>query len=109
MEHTGWAIPKKPYNPRHRRRKGKGSAELADIKSVGCLICRDKRNVEVCHVVPHAWGGTLHRGNLIPLCPTHHKGYDRNNLTEDEKHNLREGLLLTIQVESPCEQSDIFD
>lgn len=42
-----------------------------------CLCGWDEANVDLAHVVPHLEGGSCSYDNIVPLCPNHHRVYDR--------------------------------
>jgi endogenous inhibitor of DNA gyrase (YacG/DUF329 family) len=50
-----------------------------------CVICGFARFIEYAHVIPRRNGGSIHPDNIMPLCPNHHRLFDRNRLTEEEK------------------------
>lgn len=54
-----------------------------------CLVCGFDRCIDRAHIVPIAKGGPGVSWNLFPLCPNHHRLYDRGLLTKDEKGKLR--------------------
>ena len=49
-----------------------------------CLVCGEERVAEWAHIFPHCEGGPVAPWNLIPLCPTHHRCFDRLLLTSEE-------------------------
>ena len=53
-------------------------------KAPFCLICGEERAAEWAHLIPHSVGGPVAHWNLVPLCPTHHRCFDRSILTEAE-------------------------
>ena len=57
-----------------------------------CLICGFRRFVEKAHVIPARKGGPRRVWNIVPLCPNHHKLYDRNKLTTAESRKLRKAV-----------------
>lgn len=58
------------------------------IRPKGCLVCGEKRTTEAAHLVPRRAQGRGEIGNLVPMCPTHHKCYDRALLTVEEMTTL---------------------
>jgi hypothetical protein len=49
-----------------------------------CLVCGESRAVEWAHIIAHHQRGPVAPWNLIPLCPTHHRCFDTNQLTSEE-------------------------
>lgn len=45
---------------------------VAGYHPKGCLVCRS-RLVERHRLTPGSWGGAYTPGNVVRLCPTHHK------------------------------------
>lgn len=64
------------------------------VRSVGCVICKETRIVEAAHLIPRTEGGSGMIGNIIPLCPTHHRLYDRGRLSELENDALVDFLYI---------------
>ena len=53
-------------------------------KAPFCIICGEDRVAEWAHLIACKDGGPVSHWNLIPLCPTHHRCFDANLLTEQE-------------------------
>ena len=53
-----------------------------------CVICKENRIVNICHIIPGAEGGVYEIENLIFLCPTHHFLFDHSRLSEDEFNKI---------------------
>ena len=54
-----------------------------------CEICGwDRDSVDLCHIVDRADGGSDDPENLVLLCPNHHRLFDSNLLTSDEKRRI---------------------
>ncbi|EUD07842.1 HNH endonuclease signature motif containing protein [Providencia alcalifaciens] len=49
-----------------------------------CQICGENRSIDKCHIIPARLGGQLTTDNLLFLCPTHHRLFDRFMLTKAE-------------------------
>lgn len=73
---------------------GHGLCELCDVKirhqkkcgtfGASCAICGESRVVDGCHIVSKREGGPVESWNMLPLCPTHHKLFDRNEMNQSE-------------------------
>jgi hypothetical protein len=50
-----------------------------------CLICGQDRAIDFAHIVPARLGGNCHPDNILALCPTCHRLFDRDLLTEKEE------------------------
>lgn len=48
-------------------------------KSVGCVVCGEMRSVDAAHYKPASSGGLSAIENIIPLCPNHHRIFDRRD------------------------------
>lgn len=64
------------------------------VYSVGCCICGENRVVDAAHLVPAVEGGSGMEDNIVPLCPTHHRLYDRGKLSEEENEKLVDFLYV---------------
>lgn len=53
-------------------------------RNIPCQICGENRSIDRCHIIPARLGGTLSNENLLFLCPTHHRLFDRFMLSEAE-------------------------
>ncbi|NBM55821.1 hypothetical protein GWI68_13805 [Proteus sp. G2669] len=49
-----------------------------------CQICGENRSIDKCHIIPARLGGLLTTDNLLFLCPTHHRLFDRFMLSKAE-------------------------
>ncbi len=76
-------------------RIGVSGEELGDIrrraKYEKCAICRYDRFVEVCRILPGITGGIYALNNVVFLCPTHHRLFDRHLLNQEEIDKLPNG------------------
>jgi len=59
------------------------------IKATGgkCAICEETRVIDIAHIIPRK-GRKMSRSdsldNLLGLCPTHHRLFDEDSLSEEE-------------------------
>jgi len=53
-------------------------------RNVPCEICGENRSIDKCHIIPGKLGGTDSNENLLYLCPTHHRLFDRFMLLREE-------------------------
>lgn len=58
-----------------------------------CEICNENRTLDYCHIVPRSDGGPFSSGNLLRLCPTHHRLFDEGMLNIAELEKLGVGFL----------------
>lgn len=70
-KHEGGQM-EKPRNPRY----------LARIRSLPCVICGSRRNVEAAHTGQHGMGRKSADKTAVPLCARHHR------TGEDSYHSL---------------------
>lgn len=49
-----------------------------------CEICGENRAIDSCHIIPNHMGGDIAPGNVLWLCPTHHRLFDRFLLSREE-------------------------
>jgi len=56
------------------------------VEAVGevCAICGESRCIDLAHIAPKKDGNKLVPENAVPLCPTHHRLFDRGKLNEAE-------------------------
>lgn len=85
--------------PRPGARKFKTSYRSARLDKArlgehgkSCRVCGFDRVVEQAHILPAALGGTVTPGNLVALCPNHHRLFDSGNLTMPEMRALSEAM-----------------
>lgn len=53
-------------------------------RNLPCEICGENRSIDRCHIVPNKLGGTQAEDNILLLCPTHHRLFDRFMLSKAE-------------------------
>ncbi len=53
-------------------------------RNVSCEICGENRSTDRCHIVPNRLGGPATADNILILCPTHHRLFDRFMLSRTE-------------------------
>lgn len=53
-------------------------------QTIPCEICGENRAIDVCHIIPSRLRGTKRLDNVLLLCPTHHRLFDRCMLIEEE-------------------------
>ncbi len=69
------------------------TVERRYVGKLGCLTCGEKRFVDAAHFVAARDGGSNQITNMIPLCPTHHRLYDRGKLFDKELKKLSSFLV----------------
>ena len=57
-------------------------------QNIPCEACSENRAVDACHIIPAAFGGSNVASNIIYLCPTHHRLFDKCMLTEQEWNSI---------------------
>jgi len=53
-------------------------------RNIPCEICGENRVTDKCHIIPRKLGGPDKPDNLLCLCPTHHRLFDRFMLSRAE-------------------------
>ncbi len=53
-------------------------------RNIPCEICGENRSTDRCHIIPSKLGGTAQENNILILCPTHHRLFDRFMLSKAE-------------------------
>ncbi|MBX9566346.1 HNH endonuclease [Aeromonas hydrophila] len=53
-------------------------------RNLPCEICGENRSIDRCHIIPNKLGGTQEEENILLLCPTHHRLFDRFMLSKAE-------------------------
>ncbi|KPL19058.1 MAG: hypothetical protein AMJ92_05020 [candidate division Zixibacteria bacterium SM23_81] len=57
-------------------------------QNIPCEICGENRAIDVCHIIPSRLRGGKGMGNVLLLCPTHHRLFDRCMLSEEEWNKI---------------------
>lgn len=53
-----------------------------------CVICGEDRTIDRAHIIENSDMGASSVGNIVHLCPTHHRLWDEGKLTQDESTEL---------------------
>lgn len=61
-----------------------GGFGIIPDRNLSCEICGENRSTDRCHILPKRLGGSWDSGNLLILCPTHHRLFDRFMLSQAE-------------------------
>lgn len=82
-------IENKPFNSEGSKDINRLKAEVVwdgviFKRNVSCEICGENRSIDKCHIIPNRTGGLKEDNNLLYLCPTHHRLFDRFMLTKKE-------------------------
>jgi hypothetical protein len=81
-------------NRRQYRFRQKGTSRATVVKDflrdAACVVCGWTRCLDAAHIIPASKGGTMEILNLVPLCPNHHRLFDTERLTADEKYRIEE-------------------
>lgn len=67
-----------------RRRSREDAARCAAIFGGSCAVCGFSRLIEYAHYEPKREGGRARLGNIVPLCPNHHRLFDSGLLEPSE-------------------------
>lgn len=87
---------KRAANAMHRFKHRRGHSLSASsirrrwVKGKSCLICGFDRYIEAAHIIPAKAGGPMDDDNLMPLCPNHHRLFDRKALLLEEAIQIRD-------------------
>jgi len=54
-----------------------------------CLLCGSEM-VDRCHILPRKEGGRFTKDNVVYLCPTHHRMFDRGLLNKEQKDQIND-------------------
>lgn len=57
---------------------------IIDSRNLACEVCGENRSTDRCHIIPNKLGGTAETSNILILCPTHHRLFDRYMLSRAE-------------------------
>lgn len=82
-------VENKPFNSEESKDINRLKAEIVwdgviFKRNVSCEICGENRSIDKCHIIPNRTGGLKEDNNLLYLCPTHHRLFDRFMLTKKE-------------------------
>ena len=84
----------------HRASKGKFKNYPAPKRKVAeaidaskCIICPEKRGIQLCHIQSRRDKAPLVPENAVALCNTHHWCFDKGLLTKSEAKKLKPHLL----------------
>ena len=72
------------------------------IKAEKCELCGNTRYLEKCHIIPRCFDWFLYRwdlieSNILILCPTCHKYFDKGLLNHEEKAKIEGKVLKAIK------------
>jgi len=67
-----------------RRLAGEWHLGVIRRRNLPCEICGENRSTDNCHILPNHMGGPADIKNLLILCPTHHRLFDRHMLSRSE-------------------------
>lgn len=73
--------------------------KTSPIKRV-CLLCGSEI-IDKCHFVPKIDGGNMAKDNIIILCPTHHREFDRGKLDKNSLDKINNYIEMQKNVHSP--------
>jgi 5-methylcytosine-specific restriction endonuclease McrA len=71
--------------PNFKRRSATLLKNAAAIYGRSCKVCGFDRLIEYAHIIPASKGGDIRPSNILPLCPNHHRLFDKGLLTNQEK------------------------
>jgi hypothetical protein len=67
---------------------------LRFVKSLPCVACLTRWNVDPCHTGPHGIGQKSCNLSCIPLCRKHHQQFDADPRGFTDKHRLNVPALI---------------
>jgi len=73
-----------PTEDELRRLSGDWHIGVIRRRNMPCEICGENRSTDRCHIMPNHLGGSAMNANLLILCPTHHRLFDRHMLSRAE-------------------------
>ncbi|MHB8150022.1 MAG: HNH endonuclease signature motif containing protein [Desulfobulbia bacterium] len=73
-----------PTEEELRRLAGEWHLGVIRRRNIPCEICGENRTTDNCHILPNHMGGPASIKNLLVLCPTHHRLFDRHMLSRSE-------------------------
>jgi len=79
----------RPFNSEESKKISRLRAEIVwegmiFKRNIPCEVCGENRSIDKCHIIPAKLGGAKKDPNLIYLCPTHHRLFDRFMLSKSE-------------------------
>lgn len=74
-------------------------------RETGCVICGESRSVDAAHLIPAKLGGAGWIPNIIPLCPNHHRIFDKGELTDAECQAAANWIVEEFGAENFTEES----
>ena len=83
------SLENRPFNSESSKEISRLKAEIVWEgpvlnRNIPCEICGENRSIDRCHIIPDKLGGSRDEGNILYLCPTHHRLFDRFMLSEAE-------------------------
>jgi len=83
------SLENRPFNSDASREISRLKAEIVWEgtilnRNIACEICGENRSIDRCHIIPDKLGGSKNEENILYLCPTHHRLFDRFMLSEAE-------------------------
>jgi predicted restriction endonuclease len=89
----------------YTRQHSKSIMNFYNIPKI-CVVCGYSKYVEICHIDPiSGFSGETPLeivnalSNLVHLCPNHHKEFDRNLISQDEKEIIVKGSKHLYNIE----------
>jgi hypothetical protein len=73
-----------PTDEELRRLAGEWHIGVIRRRNMPCEICGENRSTDNCHILSNHMGGPASIENLLILCPTHHRLFDRHMLSRSE-------------------------
>lgn len=83
------SLENRPFNSETSREISRLKAEIVWEgtilnRNIPCEICGENRSIDKCHIIPNKLGGSNSEENILFLCPTHHRFFDRFMLSKAE-------------------------
>lgn len=79
--------------------------KLFDLYDHKCQVCGFSDAVEITHIMPRYIGGVDIAGNLLVVCPNHHRLFDKGAFSVDERYQLL-GIDGVLTVHASHDLSD---